>query len=458
MRFLGSSPIWSKGIDAALVGRPIISVGIALRGPTALEAFGAKVVAAVHVAVAGAPAEDVSYPLRVVHADTRSRTELQVPLFADVLESNAPGIRAFLAEHDPGEEAAVVCGLPVPHAAIGERPCWTTDAPLARVLETKEAGIGSLEGVLPWIPSEAVPDRVDEGWWREVTERLGTGALIVQAVGLNCSGTRTRRCTSLDDVAHALDVVGTSRVSPYVDGVSANVMGCVGAEGAVCVLPPSRQLLTQSDGRPLYCGNVLAGVDSEVRSQIIDETRRAGDTLAARGYVGAFGLDCIIDASGRRHYHEVNARVNGSVHALNLLFPAYVGLLSAPGWLAPGTAQGAQQEAADLVEAHPIARWSLIEEVTEPGLVWVPRSGVYRLDLEHHRASFVEGGYCPDAIGGEDVLVRASCSPDWLARTEEQVEVAELWCSAQLANELERRWEGSAVPRLLELLRTASAD
>ena len=149
--------------------------------------------------------------------------------------------------------------------------------------------------------------------------------------------------------------------------------------------------------------------------------------------------------------------MNGSVHALNVLFPALVGLLSAPGWLGPDAVQGAQQEADDLVEAHPIARWVLIERVAETGCVQVPRSGVYRLDPDKSRASFVEGGYRPEAIGGDVVLVRSSCSPDWRAQTGELVDVADLWCDADVADDLEGRWRGAAGSRLLELVRTASA-
>ena len=142
------------------------------------------------------------------------------------------------------------------------------------MVETKAAGSGALDGVLPWVASEAVPDRVDERWWREVTERLGSSVLILQATGLNCGGERTWRCASLDEVARAVEIVGASRVSAFIDGISANVMGCVGADGAVLVLPVSRQLCAENNGRPLYSGNVFAGIPIAVRSQI-SKTRGA---------------------------------------------------------------------------------------------------------------------------------------------------------------------------------------
>ena len=206
----------------------------------------------------------------------------------------------------------------------------------------------------------------------------------------------------------AVEIGGDGRVSVYVDGVSANVMGCVGADGAVLVLPVARQLTTEIDGQPLYCGNVFSGISSETRHGSSTTRWRAGHALAARGDIGVFGLDCIIDSSGGRQYHDVNARVNGAVHAMDLVFPAYVGLVSARGWLVPEAVHGVEQEVHGLVDSRPIARWVLLERVHKTGCVNVPRSGVYRLDVDQRRASFVEGGHRPEVMGGDLVLLRGA--------------------------------------------------
>ena len=171
--YLGSSPIWSNGIKAALDGRPVIYLGTRLRVARALEANGAKVVAAVHVTLVDDPPEVATFPLRALTVDTRSRTELQIPLFTDVLESHAAEVRAFLDEHDPTQQAPVLCPLSVPRVTIGERTPFTAEAGLAGALETKVAGHGSLEGVLPWVKSEAVPGRIDGRWWSDVTALAG---------------------------------------------------------------------------------------------------------------------------------------------------------------------------------------------------------------------------------------------------------------------------------------------
>src|SRR3954471_4705528 len=132
---LGSSPIWSDGIKVALAGRSVVYFGTSLLWATALEASGAEVVAAVHVPIAGSPAEDVTFPLHVLEVDTRSRTALQIPLFTEVLDDRAAEVRSFLAEHDPTQQGVVICPLPVARAAIGDRVAWTTEAALARAME-----------------------------------------------------------------------------------------------------------------------------------------------------------------------------------------------------------------------------------------------------------------------------------------------------------------------------------
>lgn len=456
MTLVGSSPIWSDGMAAALANRSVVFFGAGLTAANALAAAGADVRAAVYVAAEGATPIATSFPVYVVQTETRSRTNLQVPIFPDVLEARAHDVLAFLAEHDRDEHAVVLAGLPVPPAAIAGRTSWTVDAALARTLEEKRPGHGPLDGVLPWVSSEPVPAQVDEPWWREITARLGTARLVVQALGLNCGGDRTWLCAAVDDVRRAVASGGASRVSGYIDGVSVNVMGCVGADGAVMIMPPSRQLCAHLHGRPLHAGNIFEGIAGETGAPLIDDARLAGKALAERGYVGTFGLDGIVDGSGQCHYHDLNARVNGVVHAFNLLLPAMSGLLLAPGWLGPDGVQPAEHEASRLVVDRPIARWALMEEPAEPICVRVPKAGLYRVDPVAGRAWYVDAVDQPDAVDGDVVLVRQSCQSGWSARAGELVDVADLWCAAAVATALERRWDGAAMSTLLDAVRTAS--
>lgn len=452
-----ATPIWDAGLTAALANRPVVYFGPGIGATSGVAAAGADIRAAVEVVVTGAKASDAQYPVYTMETTSRSTSEVQVSLFPDVLEQRADDVLAFLAQHDPDEEAVVLAPLPVPSAAIGRRASWTTEATLARQLEAKRATGHALNGVLPWVPSEAVPDHVDTTWWTEIIGRLACERLVVQAVGLNAGGETTWLCSSLAEVAEAAGAAGDSRVSAYIDGLSINVMGCVGAHGAVMVLPPSRQLLDDTAGRALYVGNSFDGITEDASSRLIDDARRAGHALAARGYVGAFGLDVIVDESGQLLYHDLNARVNGSVHAFDLLFPAMAGLLAAPGWLAPEVVEPVETELRALLAERPIARWSLTEVVTQTTCVRVPRAGLYRIDRDRRRAVHLDDAHLADAVQEDTALLRPRRQPDRTAEAGDVVVVGDLWCGAQFAAALEDELGGNAMAMLLEAVRDASA-
>jgi hypothetical protein len=263
-------------------------------------------------------------------------------------------------------------------------------------------------------------------------------------------------CGSAAQAIAAIERAGASRVAPYLDGISVNVMGAVGAHGSVMVLPPTRQLLDLRAGRPIYAGNTFAGVPDGGSRALVDAARRAGHELAARGYLGAFGLDAIVDGTGRLVFHDLNARVNGAVHAFDLHFPALAGLLAAAGWVVPDLVTPAEAEVQALVAARPVARWQLTQIVTDPTPLQVPRPGLYRIDPDGGRAVHLDEGHHPDEVGGDTVLVRSRAVP---ARPSagHVITVADLWCDATFGLALEQTLGAPAATRLVDLLRGAGA-
>ncbi len=188
---------------------------------------------------------------------------------------------------------------------------------------------------------------------------------------------------------------------------------------------------------------------------MVDHARAAGHALAARGYVGTFGLDCIVDDHDACWYHDLNARVNGVVNVFDFFLPALASLLVAPGWLDASNVHRAEQELCEGVDRRPIARWYLSEQFTAPSPVRVPKEGLYRLDPYGPRAWYLGADRSFDAVEGDVAYVRPKCPEDWKTVAGEHLQVAEAWCAAELASAFERESGGRAMSSLLESLQGA---
>ncbi|MDQ1710821.1 MAG: hypothetical protein QOE45_271 [Frankiaceae bacterium] len=109
-------------------------------------------------------------------------------------------------------------------------------------------------------------------------------------------------------------------VAPFIDGgVPVNV-GAVAWHDGITVHPASVQLIgiPGCSTRPFgYCGNdfgAVAELSDDVLDGIEETTVVVGRWLRRHGYLGAYGVDCLV-AGGVPLFTEVNPRFQGSTHA-----------------------------------------------------------------------------------------------------------------------------------------------
>jgi hypothetical protein len=454
------SGAWQAGVRAAASRSTLAYVGPGTTYCNRLIDVGANVVAAVAVVPEGVPMPDPpSAPTHTLIAATRSGLDLQAETFGRTLELAASGVSAFLDEHDPGQDAAVVGVLGVPSEAIGARPPWVSGAAIARDLECKHPTSAVLDGVLPWIPGEAAPAHPDERWWRDTTSRMATDRLVLQRAGLSSGGAGTWCCSSWSEAAAALASCPTARVSPFVDGVSANVMGCVTIDGTVIAFPPTRQLMvTEGDGQQVYVGNVAGGRWVEGLEEMTDHARCAGSAMAAMGFVGPFGIDALVGDDGPR-YHDLNARLNGAAHAFDLDQPVVVGLMLAEAWMPAAGAASVEAELHRAVGERPIARWWLTGPVSTARTVGpVPAAGLHRIDPAVPATVLIESDPSPDplAVAGDVAFLRPRTVPHATLLPGDRLVLADLWCTPELSDELFDHHGDQALPRLVTAFQAAA--
>ncbi len=180
----------------------------------------------------------------------------------------------------------------------------------------------------PWVESELKRQGLRVVPWRYYTDddRLrveeqvdALGPVVIRSNrsdgGAGLSVARTR-----DEVASAWrpQADGFLAAAPLLTPhVPLNISACVFADGRVSLHPPSLQLL----GVPVctnrtfgYCGNDFAAV-RDLDARHLDELQAlvvaVGRWLAARGFLGAFGVDAMLH-DGRVLLAEVNPRFQGS--------------------------------------------------------------------------------------------------------------------------------------------------
>jgi formate-dependent phosphoribosylglycinamide formyltransferase (GAR transformylase) len=179
----------------------------------------------------------------------------------------------------------------------------------------------------PWVETSVRRLGVDTIPWIYVSDEhelevLGilAGGPVVLRRSRSSGGTgivRVERATALE-VPWAIDADGFLSAAPYIEGTPANVSGVVWHDG-VTVHCPSVQIVgvdlltTREFG---YCGNDFdAACDLEPTA--IDEmesmTVRVGEWLRTSGFLGAFGVDFIVNGSQVR-FVELNPRLQGVTH------------------------------------------------------------------------------------------------------------------------------------------------
>lgn len=178
----------------------------------------------------------------------------------------------------------------------------------------------------PWVETE-VAGKVPDLGWRYVSDHQRIRAKQMLAVGpvvLRVSrasgGVGITRVDTEEELEREWpeqpeEFVGVAR---FIDNaIPINLSGCVFKDGALRLHPASVQLIGIESciDRPFgYCGNDFGAVLSlgaDVFAQLEALARTVGAWLYSERYVGAFGVDAMIE-DDRVFFTEVNARFQGS--------------------------------------------------------------------------------------------------------------------------------------------------
>lgn len=179
----------------------------------------------------------------------------------------------------------------------------------------------------PWVETQLAARGIRIIPWRYLAEErradlasfLTPGPVVLRA-SRSSGGTGVVLLSDIDQ----LDASWETRpdaliaVAPFLkDAAPLNVGACVFPDGTVTVHPASYQLIgvPECTNRSFgYCGNDLglfAQLDPEVIRQVDDLTRAVGRWLWSQNYVGAYGIDAMVDG-GTVYFGEVNPRFQGS--------------------------------------------------------------------------------------------------------------------------------------------------
>lgn len=179
----------------------------------------------------------------------------------------------------------------------------------------------------PWVETQLARCGVQTIPWRYIAEErrdelsdFMNGEPIILRASRSSGGTGVVLLSHIDELDQSWEVRPDSliAVGPFLrDCVSINVGACVFPDGTVTVHPASFQLIgipECTNRRFGYCGNDLAlfaTLDRNVITALDDMTRRVGRWLWSQNYIGAFGMDVIVDG-GRVYFSEINPRFQGS--------------------------------------------------------------------------------------------------------------------------------------------------
>ncbi|MEX0649539.1 MAG: ATP-grasp domain-containing protein [Candidatus Andersenbacteria bacterium] len=110
-------------------------------------------------------------------------------------------------------------------------------------------------------------------------------------------------------------------ISEYITGQPYSVQGCVTSSG-VYWAPVQRQIVSDpwlaSPGFSQFCGG-LWGEDSLNTVAFYQVAERVGQVMKQRGYKGIFGIDFLVEPSGKVYVIEVNARLTGMTPVLSMM-------------------------------------------------------------------------------------------------------------------------------------------
>lgn len=456
--------IWTDLAESTIRGRPMVLVGIGVDQMRDFQRLGADVLGAISLLPVGLPPYEPQerFPVLALTGVTRNIFDFVARDFAESCLRNASRIREFLGSVDPGCEATVVSYSPAPSSVLAGREAWAQDSAVSRPLEEKGA-ISPFPEALPFITAELVDWPLTRRTWDELCRRFSVSRLVLQTVGLSAGGRGTSIADSFAQVAGAFEGedVRQARVTPYIDGVPCNVMGSVVDADRTIVFPPSTQLVQfHPGGSPVYGGNEFGDLwrDDELE-EIASEIRNLGRLLGQRGLVGPFGVDFIRDRSGRRHYHDLNPRMNGSVDNLSLYLadggaePLRVLLLCRRQWSSTEVAD-LEAQLRSLVRQYPMSRYFLTREVADGFRAErVPAGGVWDVSLHGDGAGGLNLTLEPEKkaftdLSDRECILRPTLAPGTRLERGERLFLGDLYCTPVLSRRLRDRF-GAEVHQVL---------
>ena len=192
----------------------------------------------------------------------------------------------------------------------------------------------------PWVESNLRAEGVRTIPWRYFAEErrhhlanlLDKGPIVLRA-SRSSGGTGVALARTPEQIDSRWEPSPDSliAVAPFLqDATPINVGACVFPDGTVTVHPGSYQLigLPECTNRDFgYCGNDISlfkQLPDEIVDQVDEMTRTVGRWMGRMGYVGAFGLDCLVQGDDV-YFSEVNPRFQGST-ALSTAACAEAGL------------------------------------------------------------------------------------------------------------------------------------
>lgn len=179
----------------------------------------------------------------------------------------------------------------------------------------------------PWVETQLAARGVRTIPWRYLAEErraelasfLTSGPVVLRA-SRSSGGTGVVLLSDIEqlDASWEMRPDALIAVAPFLrDAAPLNVGACVFPDGTVTVHPASYQLIGIPEctvRRFGYCGNDLglfAQLDPEIIRQVDEMTRAVGVWLWTQNYVGAYGIDVMVDGD-TVYFGEVNPRFQGS--------------------------------------------------------------------------------------------------------------------------------------------------
>ncbi len=243
----------------------------------------------------------------------------------------APGVRPMLVMVDVDARTEQLCAelgydLALPRAALRER--------LDSTLTATRLGI---EAGAPSVPHVLCPVR-DYAGLLAAAQAAGLGTDLVVRTASGDSGTTTFFVADESGwKAHEHEIAGPGGADQVVtvmrrtDARTLAVEAVLTRHGTL-VGPVLAELTGDPRLTPYrggWCGDELSpgAVPAALRARTVALVRRLGDRLAALGYLGAFGVDVLVDdAAGEVYLGELHPRISGASAITTVAVPAYADL------------------------------------------------------------------------------------------------------------------------------------